>query len=355
MGEAGLEQNLVSRFTQHWPEVMRFNWLINKARWGGLGLLLLLAACGGAEVPTPTPALALPTEPAGLEIAATEPSLPDPTAVPTSAATQIPTTAPTDVPTATAVPPTNTPMANNANQPTSFAVVFVEPNDVLNVRSGPGVDFSIVGELPPDANDVQITGSGQLVAGSTWVPIQRNGLAGWVNGRFLTEVVSSEAFCGDTAVLLLLDELETAVATQDDAVIAQLIHPERGLRVRLLWHEAETRLDNQGLFSDSTSYNWGAAAGSGQAILGTPAQVLLPRLQTDFLDAPGMACNEILHGGSAGFIILPDVYLPVNFYSFYRPGTDEYAGLNWGTWVVGLEKWQGQYYVSTLVQFQWEP
>jgi hypothetical protein len=236
-----------------------------------------------------------------------------------------------------------------------YAVIFVEPNDVLNVRAGPGVNFGTVGELPPDANDVRLSGSGQLVSGSTWMPIQRGGVTGWVNSRFLTQFVPEDAFCGDRAVLQLLDRLETAVANQDDSLFAQLIHTERGLRVRLLWHQTETLLDSQGLFSDSASYNWGAAAGSGEAITGTPAEVLLPRLQTDLLDAAETACNELLHGGSAGFVVLPDAYAPINYYSFYRPGTEEFAGLNWGSWVVGLELWQGQYYLSTLVHYQWEP
>ena len=130
--------------------------------------------------------------------------------------------------------------------------------------------------------------------------MQRGAVSGWVNSRFLTGYVPDAAFCGDTAVLQLLDRVETAVANQDNAALSQLIHPERGLRVRLLWHEKETLLDNQGLFSDPTSYNWGSAAGSGEAILGTPAQVLLPRLQTDFVNATQTACNEILHGGPPG-------------------------------------------------------
>lgn len=319
---------------------------------------MLAGACGGAEeVPTPAPTLALPTEPPALEVVATETAPPEPTAVLTSPATEIPTSAPTatESPTPTAVPPTNTPVADSSNQQTSYAVIFVEPNDVLNVRAGPGVSFGIAGELPPDATDVQISGSGQLVSGSTWVPIERRGVTGWVNSRFLTGFVPEDAFCGDTAVLQLLERLETAVINQDNALISQLIHPERGLRVRLLWHEAETWLDNHNLFSDATSYNWGAAAGSGEAIIGTPAEILLPRLQTDFLEAAETACNEILHGGTAGFVVLPDAYAPLNYYSFYRPGTEEFAELNWGSWVVGLELWQGQYYLSTLVHYQWEP
>lgn len=321
-----------------------------------LGVVLLLAGCGGAAEPTVVPTLALPTS---SPVMAEQPA--EPTAVPATPLSTSPTATPPDlpeavptdvVPSATAVPPTATTAASTQ---AAFATIFVEPTDVLNVRSGPGVDFGIVGSIPPNATDVQITGSGQVVAGSTWVPVQRGAVTGWVNSRFLTGFVPDAAFCGDTAVLQLLERVETAVTNQDNAALAQLIHPERGLRVRLLWHEKETLLDNQGLFSDPTSYNWGSAAGSGEAILGTPAQVLLPRLQADFLNATETACNDILHGGTAGFVILPDAYAPLNFYAFHRPGTEEFAGLNWGTWVVGVEQWQGQYYLSTLVHYQWEP
>lgn len=325
--------------------IKNFSWI--------LGLALLLTACGGAEAPTAVPTLALPTTPP-----VTNEPLPEPTAVSTATPPDlpeaVPTTAPspTAVPSATAVPPTPT---MSANPQAAFATIFVEPTDVLNVRSGPGVNFGIVGTVPPTATDVQITGSGQVVAGSTWVPVQRGAVSGWVNSRFLTGFVPDNAFCNDNSVTQLLERVETAVANQDNAALSQLIHPERGLRVRLLWYEKETLLDNQGVFSDPTSYNWGNAAGSGEAILGTPAQVLLPRLQTDFLDATETACNEILHGGTAGFVTLPDAYAALNFYAFYRPGSEEFAGLNWGTWVVGVEQWQGQYYLSTLVHYQWEP
>lgn len=317
--------------------------------------MLFFAACGAEVLPTDVPTLAVPTS-----LPATAAAPDQPTAVPTRT---IPATEPEQLPTntATAVPSTNTPVpatstpVTSTGIPTDFAVAFVEPDDILNVRAGPGVAFDIVGTLPPDATDVQITGSGQVVSGSTWVPVQRANLTGWVNSRFLTGFVPDETFCGNTAVLQLLDQLETAVANQDDALMSQLIHPERGLRVRLLWYQAETRLDHQNLFSDPTSYNWGNAAGSGEPILGTPAQVLLPRLQNDFLEATETACNEILHGGTAGFVILPDAYTPLNYYSFYRPGTEEFAELNWGSWMVGLELWQGEYFLSTLVHYQWEP
>lgn len=324
--------------------------------------VFLLGACGGAdELPTAVPPVIIPTP-----LPTTEAAPAEPTAVPTSTS---PASEPEQLPThtATAVPPTNTPeptaipptptatVQSSTNVPSQFSVIYVEPNDVLNVRSGPGVAFGIVGTISSSATDVQITGSGQIISGSTWVPIQRGALTGWVNSRFLTANMTDAAFCGSTAVSQLLAQFETAVATQNDILLSQLIHPERGLRVRLLWHEAETRLDNQNLLSDGTVYNWGNAAGSGEPIVGTTAQVLLPRLENDFLGATDTACNDILSGPTAGFVILPDAYEPISYYTYFRPGTAEFDGLNWGSWVVGVELWQGSYYLNTLVHYQWEP
>jgi hypothetical protein len=49
---------------------------------------------------------------------------------------------------------------------------------------------------------------------------------------------------------------------------------------------------------------------------------------------------------------LPDGYEQVNYYAYYRPAGD--IEFDWGTWVVGVEQWQGQWYVSYLVHFDWE-
>ena len=259
------------------------NFVGNMKRFAGLIAVLLLVGCGSEAVPTAVPTLDIPTAQSATVEAPAEPTAVSTSTTPPNEPEQLPTATATAVPaTHTAVPTPLPPTATNAASSFgNFSVIYVEPNDVLNVRSGPGVAFGVVGSIPPNATDVAITGSGQLVSGSTWVPVQRGTLTGWVNSRFLTGSLTDAAFCGNTAVLTLLDQLETAVANQDDALLSQLIHPERGLRVRLLWYEAETRLDNQNLLSDPTSYNWGNAAGSGEPILGTPAQVLLPRLQND--------------------------------------------------------------------------
>jgi hypothetical protein len=189
------------------------------------------------------------------------------------------------------------------------------------------------------------------------VPIAAGALTGWINGRFLVETISQTEFCNDPAVTKLLADLETAVSSQDGNLLAQLIHPERGLRIHHAWWNPEVRIsraDARQLFTSAAGYDWGVQDGSGQPIVGSFKEHILPLLQQDLLLATETGCDEIIHGGTAGFVRLPDGYDAVHYYSLYRPGTEEFAGMDWGTWVVGVEKWQGSYYVSFLVHFKWE-
>ncbi len=255
-----------------------------------------------------------------------------------------------------AIAPTSTPTATATQAALTYRVTFVTSDDTLNVRSGPGVSFDVVGQLLPEATGVQITGSGTVVQGSTWVPIAANGLRGWVNSRYLTTDIPQAQFCDDTAVTRLVAELQTAVANRDDALLGQLIHPERGIRIHTYWWNSAVFIrgtEAQRLFSSATSYYWGIEDGSGFDITGTFAQAILPDLERDLLPASEKGCLEILHGGTAGLVRLPDGYEQTPYISLYRPATDE-SGFDWGTWVLGIEWWNGRYYLSYLVHYQWE-
>ncbi|HEX9470195.1 MAG TPA: N-acetylmuramoyl-L-alanine amidase [Bradyrhizobium sp.] len=69
----------------------------------------------------------------------------------------------------------------NPNEPPTYRVVKVAPPDVLNIRSGPDADLSIVGTIPPDGRGVRIVGacSGQ------WCEVDYRGARGWVSRQFL--------------------------------------------------------------------------------------------------------------------------------------------------------------------------
>ena len=331
-----------------------------------LGLAVLaLAGCRATQV---TPTLPPPTiiSEAPAEDAATATS-----ALPTSAPTDLPLPTPTLMPSATYVPtplpsspvPSATPLpATTATTAPpigedGYEVAFVAADDELNVRSGPGVDNSISGTLAPDAQNVTLTGASAEVEGSLWVEIRHNGTQGWVNSRFLTETVPGSVFCGSEEVAGLLSNLEEAIAGENGRLLVELVHPQRGLRVRHDWWNPEIRLSGgevAQIFQSKATKEWGTEDGSGFAIIGSFDAEIAPLLQSDLVGAAERACNEILHGPTAGMVQLPPGYEGINFYSYHRAPGEEQLEFDWGTWVVGVERWQGQYYVSFLVHYDYE-
>jgi hypothetical protein len=136
-----------------------------------------------------------------------------------------------------------------------------------------------------------------------------------------------------------------------------LVEEGRPLHIRRHWWNPESILDSKiipEIFTSTQSYDWGIADGSGDAIVGTFDAVIKPLLEKDLIGATEIGCGHILHGGTAGFVRLPNAYEGINFYSLYRPaGPDEFE-LDWGTWVVGIETWQGVHRLTFLVHYDWE-
>jgi hypothetical protein len=240
---------------------------------------------------------------------------------------------------------------------TRYQVVFVEADDVLNVRSGPGAQNSIVGTLAPGTGDVRASGSPEQVSGSPWLPIAASDVAGWVNRRFLTEQMESGEFCRASEVTHLADALKEAVAKRDGDLLAGLVDPQAGLRINRHWWNPTVHVaqeDIAQLFTGSESYHWGIADGTGDSIDGTFGDIIVPLLDRNLLPASEFGCDEIIHGGTAGFVNIPLPYQGIHFISLHRPPASDGFELDWGTWVAGIERRQGDYYLSYLVHYEWE-
>lgn len=345
--------------------------------------VLILAACGGGEPPDlviPTPAITAvvptidPTLIAGQltavpSVVAPTPTLasPLPTATLPSAPTIAPplptpttglqpsTVSPTVAPTPVVL--TATPGGSTTPGDSGYRVAFVADSDTLNVRNRPNPNGDIVTRLSPDATGIEVIGNGQAIrGGSLWLPVETDAGDGWVNSRFLTESVSREAFCADPAVVELISRFEEAVAEEDGKALRDLVHPDRGLRLRLNWWNEEVLVageDIQTLFRAQKKYDWGTNEGSGEKIRGSFSDVMLPFLERDLLGATEWACDEGLFGGTAGATVLPEGYEAVRFFSAHRTPPVEQE-LDWGTWLIGVERWEGRYYISYLVHYRWE-
>ncbi len=239
----------------------------------------------------------------------------------------------------------------------TYRVAFVEQNDVLNVRAGPGVEFDIQGELAPGTARLNQIDSARSSIDGLWFRISDGQTDGWVNSRYLVEVTDPGIFCDSPRVEALLEEFILTMSSGDGQRLSDLVAESRGIRFRRHWWNPEVYYQHDevsGIFEDERSLLWGIADGSGEAIEGTFSNTIGPLITSNLLKWTENDCNNIVHGGTAGLVVLPESYEGVNYFSLYRaPGKDAFE-LDWGTWVVGIESWEGEYYLSFMVHYEWE-
>lgn len=179
------------------------------------------------------------------------------------------------------VPPNGTPMA----------VVGVEFDDVLNVRSGPGTSFGVVARLAPTATMLS-TGEARLLPGSIWYRVSTGNTTGWVNSSF----TGQKGFVDDvtSGVVAALGEIPTAESMVElGEVVAQArasIDPPSRITVTVAPTEGdlgEVTYDVVGIGDDSVLgerlhiFGQPTGDGSGFSLMAVESQVLCGRGVTD--------------------------------------------------------------------------
>ncbi|HRJ75877.1 MAG TPA: SH3 domain-containing protein [Anaerolineales bacterium] len=311
-------------------------------------MILIITACAPAPQVTSTP---LPTS-----FFATEPA----TLIQASPTLPIQTTF---VPSATLAPPipantaTSIPSITAMNNP--YAVVLVLPSDVLNIRSGAGVSNNIIGTLQPTDTNLNRTGPAASANGDRWVEIQNpSGGTGWVNANFLTEQVSSSTFCSDTRVTELLNNTKSALINSNGELLSSLISPVHGLDLRLWRYGTVANYSPEEakfVFESTYEVSWGPAPGSGEETKGSFSVQPLPKLKEVFSSSYTSNCNNTLDLATFSVQPVPAEYTNINFYTIYKPGTEQYGGLDWRAWILGVEYVGGKPTLFSLIHFQWEP
>ena len=325
-------------------------------------VLLLLPACNfiqGAPVALSSPTLALslpsPTLPPLLTgLPATQPPLP--TSLP---ATQPPL--PTSPPATQPPQPTSPPATLAAAQlpapgSSGFAVAGVAPEDVLNVRSAPGVDNPVIGTLLPAAQGIQLAGEGRLTPdGAVWGSLQWGGQQGWVNTSYLAaQYGTAEAALAERA-----NQAVYALQSRDLAALAALVHPQQGLRFSPYGYvQAQDQLFSAaqvaGLGSDPTVYTWGAFDGSGAPIQMAFEQYFMQFVyDQDFARPQQLGFNKFLGQGNT-LNNLVEFYPQAQFVEYYFSGFDpQYSGMDWRSLRLVFVQEGGVWYLAGIVHDEW--
>lgn len=74
-----------------------------------------------------------------------------------------------------------------------YQVANVNQNDSLNMRSGAGTTYPVIGSIPSNGRTIMATGRTQQVGNSNWAEVVWLGQFGWVNKHFLTTGYQQQA------------------------------------------------------------------------------------------------------------------------------------------------------------------
>jgi hypothetical protein len=179
-----------------------------------------------------------------------------------------------------------------------------------------------------------------------------------VNANFLTEYIASSAFCSDSRVTDLLNNVRTALLSSNGDILSTLVSPVHGLDLRLWRYGTVANYspeETSWVFESEYEVSWGPAPGSGEETRGTFTEQPLPKLQEVFGSNYSLHCNDTLDLATFSLVPWPPEYTNINFYTVYKPGTDQYGGLDWRAWIAGVEYVQGKPTLFALIHFQWEP
>ena len=164
------------------------------------------------------------------------------------------------------------------------------------------------------------------------------------------------SFCDDPRARDLITSFGKAVANKDGALLAALVSPTTGMDVRFYRDGNVVNYDVEHaavVFETTFQADWGLSYGSGESTFGSFQELILPSLKTVFTPAAVLECNQLKLGGATYVPVWP--YTDMNYYSVHFPGTDQYGGLDWETWAVGMEISSGKPMLAAFVHYVWEP
>lgn len=194
-----------------------------------------------------------------------------------------------------------------------------------------------------------------MVEGAEWVEVQRlEGGLGWVNSFHLTEYVTNAAFCADTRIPILIEQLKGSMDQSNGDMFASLIG-KHGVAVNF-WRDVPpvnyTSVTSRGIFADPTTHDWGSGpAASPTGTVGTFAQVVQPDLVDVFNSSYQLGCDDPSY--AAGMSANPWPHTNIHYYSILKPPTPNL--FDWKVWLIGFEYVDGVPYIYGTLHYVWEP
>lgn len=237
-----------------------------------------------------------------------------------------------------------------------------DPDRDLNALLG-GNLYSIMGLDPSSSLAFLVTGWGLDGKGEAilYVTRQADGSLYWYGvliapSGFATNSnsISHEAFCADTRIPMLIEQLKASVNQSNGDMVAGLVSPTHGVDVRLWAYSSAVNFNTttaRTVFTSTDSYNWGGGP-RGIPDVGSFKEIIQPKLLEVF-NAPNMEtyCDDLT---KVFPLATPWPYPNIRYYNLYKPSTTDIS-LDFRTWLIGFEYINNQPYLHSMVTIVWEP
>lgn len=207
---------------------------------------------------------------------------------------------------------------------------------------------------PPPTALPSATPQSTLISPATFTPIPL--LTQIATSVPTTASTGAVPFCDDPRARDLITSFGKAIANQDGALLSSHVSPSIGMDVRFYRDGNVINYDVEHakfVFETTFQADWGLSFGSGLPTLGAFHEIIVPSLQVVFTPTAQLVCNQIKLGGASYNTTWP--YPSMNYYSVHFPGTEEFGGLDWQTWAVGMNMSTGTPKLAALIHFVWEP
>ena len=240
-------------------------------------------------------------------------------------------------------------------------VLTHDPDMDLNTLLGGANPYSIMGLDASTSLAFFVSGWGLDGRGEAILYVTRrpDGSMYWYGvliapGGFVSSPISHEAFCADTRIPALMEQLKASMNQSNGDMLAALVSPTHGVDVRLWAYSPAVNFNTTSartVFTSTESYNWGGGP-SGLPDVGSFKDLIQPKL-LEVLNAPNMEtyCDNLT---KVFPLTHPWPYPDIRYYNLYKPATPDVV-FDFRTWLIGFEYINNQPYLYGMVTIIWEP
>ncbi|WP_413380906.1 hypothetical protein [Alkalihalobacillus sp. 1P02AB] len=141
--------------------------------------------------------------------------------------------------------------------------------------------------------------------------------------------------------------------------VAEYVHSEKGVTFSPYAyvendHQTFEQEKVENWKNDQSNYTWGTFDGSGEPIELTPNEYYEQFIyDKDFASAEEVHLDEAIQPRGNSLHNAKEFYPNASFIEFHVPGSEEYAGMDWGSLIMAFEEVDGALYLVAIIHDQW--